>query len=92
LDALDAAQGTSEQPGIETLSGFVTQIGAAQSFSERALGLGKDVRFNGSGISGAALWAQERYVHICTFATDGKGSQASSFWTRISRPSHRRMF
>ncbi len=92
LDALDAAQGTSEQPGIETLSGFVARIGAAQSFSERALGLGKDVRLNGSGISGAALWAQERYVHICTFARDGKGSEASSFWTRISRPSHRRMF
>jgi hypothetical protein len=92
LDALDVAPRADETPSGETLTRFVARFGAAQSFSEQALGLGKDVRFNGPEISGAALWAQERYVHICGFATDAKSSATSSFWTRISRPSHRRMF
>jgi hypothetical protein len=94
LDALDAldAPAENETASVEAVCALVTQIGAAQSFSEQALGLGKDVRFNGSEISGAALWAQERFVHICTFAKNGKSSDAASFWTRITRPSHRRTF
>lgn len=90
LDALDAP--ASETASVEAMCALVTQIGAAQSFSEQALGLGKDVRFNGSEISGAALWAQERYVHICTFAKNGHSSEAPNFWTRITRPSQRRTF
>jgi len=92
LDALDAAVATNEPASVEALCALVTQIGAAQSFMEQALGIGKDVRFNGPGISGAALWAQERYVHICTFVKNNKGSDPSTFWTRITRPSHRRAF
>jgi len=91
LDALDAPA-ANETASVEAVCALVTQIGAAQSFSEQALGLGKDVRFNGSEISGAALWAQERYVHICTFAKNGQSSDAPNFWTRITRPSHRRTF
>jgi hypothetical protein len=90
LDALDAPE-TITAASSEALRRFVAQIGEAQHFSREALGVGKDVRFNGSEISGAALWAQGRYVHICAFAGEGETSQAS-FWTRISRPSHRRMF
>ncbi len=71
VDALDAVLKADEPASVETMAGFVARIGAAPSFSEQALGLGKDVRFNGPEISGAALWAQERYVHICAFATDG---------------------
>lgn len=92
LDAWDAAPAANEPASVEAVFALVAQIGAAQSFTEQALGLGKDVRFNGPEISGAALWAQERYVHICTFAKNGKSSDTSSFWTRITRPSHRRMF
>jgi len=91
LDALDAPSETIRAASREALRRFVAQIGEARHFSREALGLGKDVRFNGGEISGAALWAQERYVHICAFAGDGETSQAS-FWSRISRPSHRRMF
>jgi len=91
LDALDAPAANETASG-EAVCALVTQIGAAQSFSEQALGLGKDVRFNGSEISGAALWAQERYVHICTFAKNGQSSDAPNFWTRITRPSQRRTF
>lgn len=92
LDALDADPTTNEPTSVEAVGAFVTQIGAAQSFAEQALGLGKDVRFNSPDISGAALWAQERYVHLCTFAKNGRSSDAPNFWTRITRPSHRRTF
>jgi hypothetical protein len=92
LDALDATQVANETPSVEAVCALVTQIGAARSFTEQALGIGKDVRFNGPGICGAALWAHERYVHICTFAKNGESSNASTFWTRITRPSHRRTF
>jgi hypothetical protein len=91
LDALDAPA-ANETASVEAVCAMVTQIGAAQSFSKQALGLGKDVRFNGSNISGAALWAYERYVHICTFAKNVQNSDAPNFWTRITRPSHRRTF
>ena len=92
LDALDAAPKSDEPARAETLTGFMARIATGRNFSEQALGIGKDVRFNGPEISGAALWAQERYVHICAFAREAKSSVTSSFWTRISRPSHRRMF
>lgn len=92
LDALDADPTAHEPATIEAVCTLVTQIGAAPSFEEQALGLGKDVRFNGPEISGAALWAQERYVHACAFVKNTKSSCASSFWTRMTRPSHRRLF
>ena len=92
LDALDSAPGPNEAMRPELLIGFLDQIATAQSFSNNALGLGKDVRFSGPRISGAALWAQDRYVHICAFAAESEKPEHSSFWTRISRPSHRRMF
>jgi len=92
LDALDADPSAHEPASVEAACALVTQIGAAQSFAEQAVGLGKDVRFNGPETCGAALWAQERYVHICSFAKNGKSSDASGFWTRMSRPSQRRTF
>ena len=91
LDALDAPSQAISAVNREALRRFVAQIGEAQHFSREALGLGKDVRFNGDEISGAALWAHERYVHICAFAGNSETSRAS-FSSRISRPSHRRMF
>jgi hypothetical protein len=92
LDALDAAQAGDEPVSVEAVCALVTQIGAARSFTEQALGIGKDVRFTGPEICGAALWARERYVHICTFSKNGQSSEAPNFWTRITRPSHRRTF
>ncbi len=91
LDALDEAQVGNEPARVEGVRAVVTQMGTAQSFTGQALGLGKDVRFHGPGISGAALWAKGRYVHICGFVKDGKSS-ALNFRTRFSRASHRGTF
>ena len=92
LDVLDAALAGNGPVSVEAVCALVTRIGAARSFAEQALGIGKDVRFTGPEICGAALWAHERYVHICTFAKNGQSPDTPSFWTRITRPSHRRTF
>jgi ARG and Rhodanese-Phosphatase-superfamily-associated Protein domain len=92
LDVLDAALAGNGPVSVEAVRALVTRIGAARSFAEPALGIGKDVRFTGPEICGAALWAHERYVHICTFAKNGQSPDTPSFWTRITRPSHRRTF
>jgi hypothetical protein len=91
LDLKDAPEDSVGQTTVDYLTSFLAGIGGAQCSSERALGLGKDVRFFAPQICGAALWAQERYVHICAFA-QARNQKASSFWTRISRPSQRREF
>jgi hypothetical protein len=92
LDVLDTALAGNGPVSVEAVCALVTRIGAARSFAEQALGIGKDVRFTGPEISGAALWAHERYVHICTFAKNGQSPDTPNFWTRITRPSHRRTF
>jgi hypothetical protein len=70
----------------------VTRIGNAQTFSDQALGLGKDIRFNEPGIAGGALWATGRYIHVCAFARSADNRETSSMGTHLSRPSHRRLF
>ncbi|HJX96706.1 MAG TPA: DUF6569 family protein [Candidatus Acidoferrum sp.] len=89
LDALDAAQEGQGRASTEELSMFVGGIGAAPCFSDGAVGLGKDVRFTGSGVSGAALWAQGRYLHVCAFAKESGSAEKPGFWTRLTRPSRR---
>jgi hypothetical protein len=91
LDALDAGQEEERQASMEELSRFVGGIGAAPSFSDRAVGLGKDVRFTSPNVSGAALWAQERYLHVCAFAKESGSAEEPGFWTRLTRPSQRRV-
>ena len=89
LDALDTDSPGQPVP-VENVCALVTRIGAASAFIETALGIGKDVRVDGPQISGAALFAKERYVHICAFEKDGNAT--SAFGTRMTRPSQRRVF
>jgi hypothetical protein len=86
LDALDAAPEEQERASTEELSTFVGGIGVAPSFSDRAVGLGNDVRFT---VSGAALWAHGRYLHVCAFAKQCGSAEKPGFWTRLTRPSRR---
>jgi hypothetical protein len=84
--ALDAMESPTREAGnsnrvLELFAG----IASAQSFTEPAVGLGKDVRLNSPGIAGAALWAENRYIHICAFNT----RTHSQFSSRVSRPSCR---
>ena len=68
---------------------FLDAVSGACGMAQPALGLGKDVRIAGPSVSGAALWANGRYIHVCAFAANG-GAPEPHFRTRMSRPSRRR--
>jgi len=86
--ALDAVESPRSAPASTVdAAAFLARIGSATPMTQPAIGLGKDIRLTGESVSGAALWAEHRYIHICAFATSGKG-QGIRTW--ISRPAQRR--
>jgi hypothetical protein len=86
LDALDAGgEGAANEKAAWR---FLSMTGEADCFWEPAIGVGKDVRIRGLRVAGGALWAEERFVHVCAFRADG--ALWSEFDARMSRPSHRR--
>lgn len=91
LDALDQGLMTEDCPPSLTAdeaSAFIRQVGQAAAFSEPALGMGKDFRLVDQQVSGAALWADGRYVHCGAFS-QAAPSANRRFRTRMSRPSGR---
>ncbi len=95
LDALDAMRNTTgaanEGATEQRVAELMTKLVSAPSFAQSAVGLGKDVRVAGNLVSGAALWAEDRYIHVCAFATSGT-SENRPLRTRLSRPSRRGMY
>lgn len=86
LDALDRPTESSAPPDQRDVVAMIEAIGQAQTSSDKAVGLGKDVRITGGTVSGAALWAEGRYVHMCGFArTSINRSGTASHLTRASR-------
>jgi hypothetical protein len=59
LDALDNPLDVSDFAKSEDLDTFMAKITQARTFSDKALGLGKDVRFDAMKITEAALWQTE---------------------------------
>ncbi len=87
LDAVEAAHSTPVRAA--DASAFLAGIAQCSPISQPAVGVGKDLRFAGQGVSGGALWADERYIHLCGFTQD-VSREAGSFQSRISRPARRR--
>jgi len=90
LDALETA--TAAVPirtGNVSIKGILEGIAAATIFTQPAIGLGQDVRLSGRTMSGGALWAADRYIHICVFATSAAEAHGT-VRTRIRRPTQRR--
>ena len=92
LDALDSPAGESSAPSEASLSAFLSAVAGSAAFADNAIGLGKDVRFTAPSLSGAALWAQDRYLHVCAFPSASTPTPHASFHTRMSRPKQRRGF
>jgi hypothetical protein len=90
LDALDSEPCAPGPVTEEAACDLLKSVSVAQVFTQPAVGLGKDVRFLSSAVSGSALWANERYVHICAFVGNGF-RRAPAFQTRVSRPTRRRL-
>ncbi|MCL6543847.1 MAG: hypothetical protein K6T61_01345 [Bryobacteraceae bacterium] len=90
LDALELPQRQTDPCPAEQFQEFMRKASEAPAFTRPAVGLGKDVRFQADGVTGAALWAEERYVHVCAFRSDENGQQYPRWGARFSRPSRRR--
>ena len=87
LDAIDAAARKGSETGLDA-GKLLSLVSAARTCSEDAIGLGKDIRLLGNDVSGGALWANDRYVHVCAFVS-GNGSGSPKVETRINRPTFR---
>jgi hypothetical protein len=86
LDALESVptlEQTEDQSQVATE--LLKQITAVPTFSRPAVGMGEEVRIEGSSLSGAALWALDRYVHTCAFVLNGQEG-GSEFHTQSAAP------
>jgi hypothetical protein len=86
LDAVETAIAAATTPA--EAAEFLGRVAKAELLVRPAVGIGEEIRLNGKGIAGAALWAQNRYIHLCAFATNGDGT-SSGLRTRMSRPTRR---
>jgi hypothetical protein len=85
LDAIEEQVRVKEQRGgmavrpespdpediVGTLREWIRKAAEAETFIRPAVGMGEDVRLEGAAVTGAALWAGERYVHVCAFPAVG---------------------
>jgi hypothetical protein len=86
LDAIDA--GGISGCTLATAQAFLSRLSDTQATATPAAGLGKDVRLAGKQMSGAALWALDRYIHIYAFERSAGGGQRETA-TRFTRPTAR---
>ena len=90
LDAIEtAAAAVPRRTGNVSIKGILEGIAAATLFTQPAVGLGQDVRISARPMSGGALWAADRYIHICAFAMSAADAHGT-VRTPIRRPTQRR--
>jgi hypothetical protein len=68
LDALEEPEATREALAEQAARDFLSRVQAAAMESFPAVGEGQDLRLNGRGISGGALLADGRVVHLSAFS------------------------
>lgn len=76
LDAIETAsatQGTSNPNPAD----FLSDIRTAPTTTHPSVGEGEDVRLRGSGLTGGALAARDRIIHLCAFrqTEDARGAR-----------------
>jgi len=85
LDALGL--GDAEPPSVDEASQFVESIVTAPLLERDGLGLGRDVRLNGHGLTGAGVVCAEELVQLSVFVGSGDRAGAAIRSARIRRPS-----
>lgn len=68
LDAVENELSEEAGGGLEDCYDFVRQVISSDSCAYPALGEGEDIRFSSDWLSGGALIARERLVHLCAFS------------------------
>lgn len=90
LDALDTAGRRDGCPApAETAAAFLQSVSLAQTQSFAAIGLGEDLRLQGTGLTGGALAAEGRIVHLAAFVSDAPAADESE-GISLTRASQRR--
>jgi hypothetical protein len=75
IETLGAKRRHRASAGADDPRSFVTTVAAAAAGEFKSLGLGTDIRFDGDGIAGGALVADDRVVHLTAFRLDAPGSR-----------------
>lgn len=88
LDAIDAAGSEARENG--SAEEMLRAVGAAKAKAFPALGEGEDVRISGPHLTGGALVARGRVVHLSAFRlVDASGRRRVTATESLSRPSTR---
>jgi hypothetical protein len=91
LDAIHAGR-TDRVPGAGEVADLIREVAAGRIELFPAVGLGEDARIRGDRVTGAALLADDRVVHLCAFRTDDRaeGDPGGRRGARIASASLRR--
>jgi hypothetical protein len=91
LDAIQARESDST-PTTKAAEAFLAEVADGRIESFPAVGLGEDARISGRRVTGAALVADDRVVHLCAFRTNGgqEDDPRAGRFGRIMRASLRR--
>lgn len=91
LDAIQAGE-SDTTPTPKAAGAFLTEVADGRIESFPAVGLGEDARISGRRVTGAALVADDRVVHLCAFRTEGEQDDdpRAGRFGRIMRASLRR--
>ena len=88
LDALALRAGSVPDDVVEAASALLRDAGTARTEAFEAIGLGVDLRLTGERLTGAALVAEGRVVHLSLFRTRPPRETAGA-GARLQRPSER---
>jgi len=91
LDAIDAGGEGAAEGGREEARGFIEAVAKADVERFDAIGLGEDLRLRAPRITGGALLAEGRVVHLCAFRINAEaGAEPRLSRSRLARASQRR--
>jgi len=89
VGALLQSSGNAPEVSEQDVRSFLDQIIEADAESYEALGLGEDLRLSGNRLSGGALVADGRLVHLAAFRVESRHDPLRSrLWRRQTGPVH----
>ena len=93
LDAIDEQRVADTDTGNTSVRDFMSAVGMAETQVFDSLGEGKDIRLSDAQLTGGALVARDRVVHLCAFhlGTSGESSAHGVGHSMASASSRRRL-
>lgn len=89
LDAIETVREDAKPPERAAAVAFVRSVEDAEVQKYEALGEGEDLRFENPILTGGALYARKRIIHLCAFAR-GASNSRTDMLRSTRRAEHRR--